>query len=118
MSDEAKDRLIGQIIFEFTEDADGDWYSEISPEFKTEDLKEIYKLALITAVLQDTCKRRLAALDHLMRVKDVAKEQTTSDRSHRAWQAAASKEELQATLADVDKYQTKLPFEDPPDEAA
>lgn len=74
MSDETKAddigrRVVGEIIFEFSEHEDGNWYSEIKPKILSTDIREIYKLGLICAVLQATCKEKLGYIDTLIKTK-------------------------------------------------
>jgi len=62
-------RVVGEIVFEFQEHEDGNWYSKIRPNIISTDIREIYKLGLICAVLQDTCKKKLGAIDTLIKTK-------------------------------------------------
>ena len=92
-------RRVGVIEFEFTEDTEGFWHSEVTPRFETDDIREIYKLGLIVAVLQDTCSKKLGYIDSLIKIKaEVLKVHN---------ELVAEK-----TLSDVDRLQTKLPFEE------
>ena len=92
-------RLVGVIEFAFTEDTEGFWHSEVTPQIETEDIREIYKLGLIVAVLQDTCQKKLGYIDAIIKTKaEVLKVHN---------ELVAEK-----TLSDTEKYQTKLPFED------
>ena len=92
-------RLVGVIEFEFTEDTEGFWHSEVIPRFETNDIREIYKLGLIVAVLQDTCSKKLGYIDSLIKIKE---------------EVLKVHNELVAekTLSDVDRLQKKLPFEE------
>ena len=61
-----KGRVIGTVSFEFTEHDDGIWYSEIRPDINTTVVREVYKMALIVAVLQDTCKTKMDMIYRLI----------------------------------------------------
>lgn len=93
-------KLKGKVVFEFLESADGNWYSKVTPiMLPAADIRDTYKLALLVAVLQDTATKKLDIIDKIIR----------------------EKHELEAleggkVIADVEKYQQKLPFEEDTDE--
>ena len=58
---------VGSTTFDFLEDSNGQWYSEVMPpRLKTSIVRSVYKMALIVAVLQDTCKNKLDAIDRMI----------------------------------------------------
>ena len=95
-------RVIGTIEFEFSEHENGHWYSAIVPKIKSTVLRDIYKMALIVAVLQDTCKKKLDAIDRMiMNNKEIAEYHNMM---------LEEKKNKPAGLADIDRYQQPLPF--------
>lgn len=85
----------GKVVFEFLESPDGSWFSKVTPVMlPAADIRDTYKLALIIAVLQDTCKKKLEIVDRLIK-----------ERSDLEAMEADSQ-------PDTEKYQTKLPFEE------
>ena len=89
-------KKVGEVTVHFYEDDVKNWYSvlqDLDRRKNRGDLKTIYKLALCMAVVQDTLKNRMGAMDAMLRTNE---------------EMVKIKEEL----ADVDKYQTKLPFEE------
>ena len=96
-------RVIGKITFKFMENSkQAGWFTKIVPHVKTGIVRDIYKMALIVAVLSDTCKRKLDAIDRMV----MNNEEIRLDQEVKA-QEARNKP---PGLADIDKYQTKLPF--------
>jgi len=92
------DELIvkGKVVFEFLESPDGSWFSKVTPVMlPAADIRDTYKLALIIAVLQDTCRKKLEVVDRLIKEKSILEEM-----------------EQEKKVADVDRLQTKLPWED------
>jgi len=90
--------LKGKIVFEFLEDPEGSWFSKVTPiALPGSDIRETYKVALITAVLQDTCSKKLDVIDKMIRSRQELDEM---------------RDEQQKSLADIDKLQTKFDFED------
>ena len=94
---------VGEVTLHFYEDDTGVWYSYLQELDKRKcrgDLHTVYKLALCMAVVQDTLKQRMGAMDAILRTN-----------------AEMKKIKAELDKADVDKYQTKLPFEGegPPD---
>ena len=86
----------GKVVFEFLEAPDGSWLSKITPVMlPAADIRDTYKLALIIAVLQDTCKKKLDVVDRLIKERSILEEM-----------------EQEKKVADVDRLQTKLPFEE------
>lgn len=101
--------LVGVVVLHFLEDDEGMWYSELQEldqEKCRDDLRTVYKLALISAVLQDTLKTKLPAMDAIIKTnQEITKIHNElveqKNKSHKAWQ-----------VPDTEKYQTKLPFEE------
>lgn len=62
-------RLVGKIVFEFTEYPDGSWYSEVKPVMLTRSVYDNYKLALIVADMQIHLKNQLGYIDRILRTK-------------------------------------------------
>jgi len=115
-------KLVGIVELHFLEDDEGTWYSELK-ELDQEkcqgDLRSVYKLALIMAVVQDTLKNKLPAMDAIIKTNqeiqeihnELIKEKGHSpskgnvevnkdhNQTHKAWQ-----------VPDTERYQTKLPF--------
>ena len=95
-------RLVGTVTFEFEEQDDGQWYSIVVPKMMTTIIREVYKLALIVAVLQDTCKTKLAGIDRMiMNNKEIAEYHNMM---------VEEKKNKPAGGVDIDKYQMQLPF--------
>lgn len=96
-------RVIGTVVFEFAEDENGTWHGTVSPDSKVKSTvhRDIYKMALITAVLIDTCNKKLDAIDRMIMNNEEIKEY------HNTMVA----EKQGKPPADVDLYQTKLPFD-------
>ena len=83
----------GKVVFEFLEAPDGSWLSKITPVMlPAADIRDTYKLALIIAVLQDTCKKKLDVVDRLIKEKQVLEDMERDSRP------------------DTEKYQKPLPF--------
>jgi len=100
------DQLIvkGKVVFEFLESPDGSWFSKVTPVMlPAADIRDTYKLALIIAVLQDTCKKKLEIVDKLIKEKSYLEEMERESKPKTK------------KLADVDLLQTKLPFEEDAD---
>jgi hypothetical protein len=95
------DRVIGEITFTFLENDMG-WYTRLTPVLTTTVQRDIYKMALVVAVLGDTCKRKLDAIDRLV----------MNNEEISLYKEVQAQEALNKPpgLADIDKYQTKLPF--------
>ena len=95
---------VGSITFDFLQTADGQWYSEVMPpRLKTSNLRSVYKMALIVAVLQDTCQKKLGAIDQMIMNNEEIRE-------HHNMMVEEKKNKPKG-LADIDKYQQPLPFE-------
>ena len=99
---------VGEVVLHFLEDSTGTWYSrleELDPKKCREDPKTVYKLALCMAVVQDTLRKRMGAMDailrtneEMLRIKDELDEpESTSTRPT-------------SVIPDTSKYQTQLPF--------
>ena len=99
---------VGSITFDFLETSDSQWYSEVMPpRLKTSDIRSIYKMALIVAVLQDTCKNKLSAIDRMiMNNAEIAEYHNSivEEKKNTGHQAVP--------VPDTKKYQTKLPFKE------
>lgn len=95
-------RRVGKITFEFQELKSGTWISIVSePKLHTSDIRSLYKMALITAVLQDTCKNKLANIDRMiMNNKEILEYHNMM---------VEEKKNKPPGLADIDKYQQQLP---------
>jgi hypothetical protein len=91
---------IAEVVIHFLEDETGTWHSRVEPlnEQKCRgDLRTVYKLALCMAVVQDTLKKRMGAMDAILRTnEEIQKIQA----------------ELTDDRPDTEKYQTKLPFKE------
>jgi hypothetical protein len=87
----------GEIVLVFTEKEDGNWYSELRPKFVPTDIRDMYKLGLICASVQDHLKKNMAFMDTMIKTKAAVRE------IHN--ELVAEKKQ-----ADTEKYQTKLPF--------
>jgi len=107
-------KLVGEVVLHFLEDDEGTWYSELQ-ELDQEkcrgDLRSVYKLALITAVIQDTISKKLPAMDAIIKtnqeIQKIHNEMVAQkNKTHKAWQ-----------VPDTEKYQTKLPFEEDTDDS-
>lgn len=97
-------RVVGKIVLEFTENTDGNWYCKVVPVMLALDIRDKYKLALVTADLQVHVNKTLGFVDTIIKTKaEVIKIHND---------LVANKEKV---VADIDKLQTKLPFEDEPD---
>ena len=84
--------LKGKIVFEFLEDPEGTWFSKVTPVMlPAADIRDTYKLALMVAVLQDTCSKKLDVIDKLIKEKAVLEEMEKPD---------------------TEKYQQPLPFKE------
>jgi hypothetical protein len=96
-------RHIGSITFDFLQTSDGQWYSEVMPpKLKTSEIRAIYKMALIVAVLQDTCKNKLGAIDQMiLNNKEIAEYHNMM---------VEEKKNKPPGSVDIDKYQQPLPF--------
>jgi hypothetical protein len=98
---EAKLVVKGKVVFEFLESPDGSWFSKVTPVMlPAADIRDTYKLALIIAVLQDTCRKKLEVVDRLIKEKAILEEMEKEDSK---------------PVADVDRLQRKLPFEEDKD---
>lgn len=94
---------VGSITFDFLETSDGQWYSEVMPpRLKTSNIRSIYKMAMIVAVLQDTCKNKLNAIDRMILNNAEITEY------HNAM--VEEKKNKPPGQADIDKYQQLLPL--------
>jgi hypothetical protein len=96
-------RVMGRVQLEIAEDENGDWVCRVfKPQIKTSDVRKIYKMALITADVQVHVKDRLKLIDRMiMNNAEIAQ-----------YQQLQRSEGLDKPTADVDKYQTKLPFKE------
>jgi len=94
-------KKVGEVTFRFYEKPDGTWevatvvHKKSLPNMDTEP-KAFVKMAIMSAQVRDYISKQLIALDMLLVGKEEMKEIL-----------AATKKQ-----ADVDKYQTKLPFEE------
>jgi hypothetical protein len=90
---------VGEVVLHFLEDSTGTWVSrleELDPKKCRGDMKTVYKLALCMAVVQDTLKKRMGAMDAILRTNE---------------EMLKIKAELDNdTRPDTEKYQTLLPF--------
>lgn len=94
-------KKVGEVTFRFYEYPDGTWkiatvVHEKSLPSQDEQPRQFKKMALMAAQLRDYANKQMVALDTLL----VGKEEMKIIMDH-----AKTKQ------ADVDKYQTKLPFE-------
>jgi hypothetical protein len=94
-------RVIGEITFKFIDGGNG-WFTKIVPLVKSGVVRDIYKMAMVVAVLGDTCKRKLDAIDRMIMNNEEIK----------LYQEIQAQEKANKPpgLADIDKYQTQLPF--------
>ena len=94
-------RVLGTIQLEIAEDGDGKWLCIVSkPRLKTNNIRKIYKMALITADVQVHVKDRLPLIDRIvLNNAEIAQ-------YHELQQA----EKLDQVKPDTERYQTKLPF--------
>lgn len=115
MADETLDPTIrGKITLVITEKEDGNWYSELVPDILCTEQRDIIKLALICASVQDHMAKNLGFMDTIIKTKEVLREiqdelteeRGGKNRTHKAWHKPT---------VDIDKYQTKLPFEEDED---
>ena len=96
--------VVGEIKFVFLIDEHGRWFTKLEPLVKSGVVRDIYKMAMVVAVLGDTCKRKLDAIDRMIMNN---KEISLYNEIRKA--EAANKP---PGLADIDRYQTKLPFKE------
>jgi hypothetical protein len=89
-------KLIGKIILDIEATDTDTWTSIVTPVMLTTDRRDYVKLALIVAAVQTYMKDSLGFINNL--VKNVADIEETEGAVHGKVEA------------DVDKYQTKLPF--------
>jgi hypothetical protein len=89
-------KLIGKIILDIEAIDDDTWTSKVTPVMLTTDRRAYVKLALITAAVQTYMKDSLGFINNL--VKNVGDIDEIESAVHGK------------VVADVDKYQTKLPF--------
>jgi hypothetical protein len=92
----------GEVTLVFTEKEDGNWYSELRPKFVPTDIRDMYKLGLICASVQDHLQKNMAFMDTMIKTKAAVRE------IHN--ELVAEKEAKEKAIADTVKYQTKLPF--------
>jgi len=97
--------LKGKIVFEFLEDPEGSWYSKVEPVIlPASDVRDTYKLALIVAVLQDTCKKKLDVIDSLIKEKSEIEALQKEEPDLKPFEKAINE-------PDTIKYQTKFDFD-------
>jgi hypothetical protein len=95
------DNVRGKVVLTFIEEPNGDWKSEVQPVVLPTDIRDQYKLALITAQIQATLKKSLVYIDAVIKSKkEIVK-------IHNELVA----EKTGKPVPDTEKYQTKLPFE-------
>ena len=98
--------LKGKVVFEFLEDPEGSWFSKVTPVvLPVADVRDTYKLALMVAVLQDTCKKKLDIVDRLIKEKAEIEKLQEEEPDLKPFDKAINE-------PDIIKYQTKLPFEE------
>jgi len=101
-ADEKEGRVLANVTFKFIEMGENDWVSVLEPEIITDDLREVYKLSLICAVLQQTCKEKMTFMDQYIKTKqEIIKihNELVSEKTGKP-------------IPDTEKYQKKLPFEE------
>jgi hypothetical protein len=96
-------KIIGRITMQFIEDDQGRWLCGVKqPRMHSKDVRDTYKMALATAVLQDHINKTLAAIDRMiMNNAEIAQ-----------YQELQEAELASAPTPDTEKYQTKLPFKE------
>jgi hypothetical protein len=95
-------RVIGRITMQFVQHDGGRWHCEVRmPRLHhPREIRNTYKMALVTAVLQDHVNKTLANIDKMiMNNAEIAE-----------YQNMQVQEERNKASSDIDKYQTKLPF--------
>jgi hypothetical protein len=112
--DKINPEVRGEITLLITEKEDGNWYSELKPKILCTEPRDMYKLALICASVQDHVQKNMAFMDTLIKTNEevrkihnelVEEKGGKKNKSHKAWQVPAKK-------SDVEELQTKLPFEE------
>lgn len=94
-------RVVGKLVLTFRELEDGiTWTVDLNPVMLTKGARDNYKLALITAAVMDNLKKTLGYIDTIMHSK------ADIDRMHNEMMESTQGK----PIPDVDKYQTKLPF--------
>lgn len=97
---------VGSVTLNFLESEDGSWHSELEELDKAKcrgDLRTVYKLALCMAVVQDTLKHKMIAMDTIIK----------TNQELQAIQKELDAEKLPTKQKpDVDLYQQELPFEE------
>jgi hypothetical protein len=97
---------VGEVVLHFLEDTTGTWYSRLEEldQMKCRgDLKTVYKLALCMAVVQDTLKKRMGAMDAILRTnEEMLRIKNELDESEPKTPVNP--------VPDTNKYQTQLPF--------
>jgi hypothetical protein len=97
-------KIMGRITLVFMEnDGSAVWSCEVKqPRMYSKVVRDTYKMALATAVLQDHINKTLGAIDQM-----IMNNAEISEYQNMQAQEKANKPE---GLVDIDKYQTKLPF--------
>lgn len=98
--------LMGEIMLRITEDDDGYWYSELVPNILAREPRDVYKLALICASVQDHIKKNMTFMDAMIKTKEEVR------KIHNDLVA----EKTGKPMPDTVKYQQPLPFEEDKDE--
>jgi hypothetical protein len=84
-------------------DVDGRWHCEVKqPRMHAKDIRSTYKMALVTAVLQDHANKTLDNIDRMiMNNAEIAEYHNMM---------VEEKKNKPPGLADIDRYQQSLPF--------
>jgi hypothetical protein len=117
MAEDINPAIRGEVTLLITEKEDGNWYSELKPKILCTEPRDMYKLALICASVQDHVSKNLAFIDTLIKTNEevrkihneLVEERGGKNQTHKAWQQAED------ATPDTEKYQTKLPFEEDTD---
>ena len=106
-------RVVGKLVITFTELEDGLlWGADVQPHMLTGEVRDNYKLALITADMMAHLKKSLGFIDTILKTKaEMIKMHNEMMASKEITDAAYEKHTGQK-VSDVEKYQTKLPFEE------
>jgi hypothetical protein len=97
-------KILGRITMQFIQHDGGRWHCEVKqPRMYSKVVRDTYKMALVTAVLQDHVNKTLDNIDRMiMNNEEIAQYQEMQ---------AEEKKNKPPGKVDVDLYQTKLPFE-------
>jgi len=107
----------GIIKLIITEKEDGCWYSELEPNILAVQPRDIYKLALLCASIQDHIQKNMTFMDTIIKTNEevrkihneLVEEKGGKNQTHKAWQKAMPKGKV---TPDTVKYQTQLPLKE------